>query len=138
MIHRSAHISFVVLTAAAFTICAGCRTIDLKEVQHVRSGDLDIVLLSPDGALHQKDPFTIEFRSASAGKLTNVGTVHASASMLMRGMAPMLGNLDVAGTDTPGRYTVRGTLDMTGGWRITLDWDGPAGKGSVNVQGTIQ
>jgi hypothetical protein len=116
----------------------GCRrTANLTEVQRVRSGAVDVVLLSPDGALHQKDPFTIEFRSASGGALVNVGIVRASASMPMPGM-PMFGTIGVQSADAPGRYTARGNLEMTGGWRIALQWEGPAGRGSVNFTGTVQ
>jgi hypothetical protein len=47
----------------------------LKEVRRVKSGDLDIVLLSEDGTLNQgKDAFVIEFRKAD-GTLVDAGTV---------------------------------------------------------------
>ena len=118
--------------------CAGCRQpTNLTEVQRVKSGDLDIVLLSRDGALHLKDPFTIEFRSVSGGDLLNVGNVRASASMPMPGM-PMFGTLEVRPADVPGRYTAKGNLEMAGGWRIAVEWDGPAGRGAVNFAGTVQ
>jgi len=124
---------FVFLAASA-----GCRrAASLTEVQRVRSGTVDIVVLSRDGALHQKDPFTIEFRSASGGDLVNVGTVRASANMPMPSM-PMFGNIEVRAADAPGRYTAKSNLEMTGGWRIALEWDGPAGRGAVNFAGTVQ
>jgi hypothetical protein len=112
------------------------RAANLTEVQRVNSGTVNVVLLSRDGVLHQKDPFTIEFRAAS-GELVNVGTVRASANMPMPGM-PMLGTIEIRPADAPGRYTAKGNLEMTGGWRIALEWDGPAGRGSVNFLGTVQ
>ena len=116
----------------------GCRrAANLTEVQRVRSGTVDIVVLSRDGVLHQKDPFTIEFRSVSGGDLVNVGTVHASANMPMPGM-PMFGTIDVRPADAPGRYTAKGNLEMTGGWRIALEWEGAGGRGAVNFAGTVQ
>jgi hypothetical protein len=116
----------------------GCRqAANLTEVQRVRSGAVDIVLLSRDGALHPKDPFTIEFRSAPGGELVAVGTVSASATMPMPGM-PMFGTIDVRPADAPGRYTAKGNLEMTGGWRIALEWDGLTGRGAVNFTGTVQ
>ena len=125
---------FVVLVAT----CAGCRpAAKLIEVQRVHSGAVDVILLSRDGALHQKDPFTIEFRSAVAGGLVNVGTVRASASMPMPGM-PMFGTIDVRPADAPGRYTATANLEMTGGWRIALEWDGPGGRSAVTFVGTVQ
>ena len=125
---------FVILVAA----CMGCRqAANLTEVQRIRSGAVDIVLLSRDGALHQKDPFTIEFRSAPGGKLVAMGTVRANATMPMPGM-PMFGTIDVRPADEPGRYTAKGNLEMTGGWRIALEWDGATGRGAVNFTGTVQ
>jgi hypothetical protein len=107
------------------------------EVQRVKSGTMDVVLLSPDGALHQKDPFTIEFRSAAGGALVDVGTVRASANMPMPGM-PMFGTIEVKRADVPGRYTAQGDLEMMGGWRIGLEWDGTAGRGAMTFTGTVQ
>lgn len=119
-------------------VCAGCRSsANLTEVRRVSSGHVDVVLLSRDGALHQKDPFTIEFRSPSNGNLVNVGAVHASATMPMPGM-PMFGSIEVRPADAPGRYTAKGNLEMTGGWRIAIEWDGSAGRGAVNFVGTVQ
>lgn len=127
-----------VLFVICVTSCAGCRQArNLTEVQRLRSGAVDIILLSGDGVLHLKDPFTLEFRSASGGELVNVGTVRASASMPMPGM-PMFGTIEVQAADVPGRYTAKGNLEMTGGWRIALEWDGPAGRGAVTFTGTVQ
>ena len=124
-------------TATLMAASVACQhTANLTEVQRVSSGAINVVLLSRDGVLHQKDPFTIEFRSAS-GELFNVGSVRASANMPMPGM-PMFGTVEVQAADVPGRYTAKGNLEMTGGWRIALEWDGPAGRGSVNFLGTVQ
>ena len=126
----------LIIGLGAFSV--GCRSsAKLTEVQRVKSGTMDVVVLSPDGVLHQKDPFTIEFRSAPGGDLVNVGTVRASANMPMPGM-PMFGTIDVKPGDAPGRYVAKGNLDMAGGWRIALEWDGPGGRGSVNFAGTVQ
>lgn len=131
--HRIAAL-FVVLVAA----CVGCRPeTKLTEVQRIRSGDIDIVVLSQDGVLHQKDSFTIEFRSSAGRNLLDVGTVRANASMPMPGM-PMLGSIEIRPAKAAGRYTANTNLDMAGGWRIALEWDGPAGRGAVNFAGTVQ
>jgi len=134
MFLRSSRALVVILLAA----CAACRPeAKLAEIQRVRSGDMDIVLLSQDGALHQKDSFTIEFRSISGGNLVDVGTVRANARMPMPGM-PMLGSIEVRPTKSAGRYTASNNLDMAGGWRIALEWDGPGGRGAVNFAGAVQ
>jgi hypothetical protein len=106
-------------------------------VQHVRSGNLDIVVLSPTGTLHQgRNTFTIEVRSPN-GSLVDVGAVRASANMAMPGMV-MSGGLQVTRTNVPGRYLATAEFGMAGAWPMTIEWDGPAGHGSVNFQGTVQ
>jgi hypothetical protein len=106
-------------------------------VQSVRSGDLEIVLLSPTGTLRSgRNTFTIEFRSASGG-LRDVGPVRAAANMTMPGMA-MSGNLQVSPTGAAGRYTATAEFGMAGTWQMSIEWNGPAGHGSANFQGTVQ
>lgn len=129
----------VVIIAALFT--ASCHTngagSDLIEVQRAHVGDLDVVLLSNDGSLtHGKDTFTLEFRRGDT--LVDVGTVKAGASMVMAGMAPMLGSVFLEKGDAPGRYEAETDLGMSGGWQLKLEWDGPAGKGSTNMQATAE
>jgi hypothetical protein len=126
------------LIAALASGVSGCGgETRLTELQKVRSGMLDVVLLSPREALrHGKDDFIIEFRAAD-GKLVDVGSVSASASMSMSGV-PMLGSIAVQRTDVPGRYRADADLSMAGTWRLAIGWDGPAGKGSVSFSGTVQ
>ena len=126
--------ALVLTTAACGDKPAGSALIEL---QRVRSGDLDVVLLSSDGALtHGKDVFTLEFRRGDT--LVDVGTVKAGASMVMAGMAPMLGSVFLERGDAPGRYTAQTDLGMSGGWQLKLEWDGPAGKGSASLTATAE
>jgi Cu(I)/Ag(I) efflux system membrane protein CusA/SilA len=107
-------------------------------VQSIRAGDLDVVLLSPTGTLRQgRNTFTIEFRPTGTETLADVGTVHASANMAMPGMV-MSGGLQVTPTATPGRYAATAEFGMAGAWQMSIEWDGPAGRGSVSVQGGVQ
>jgi hypothetical protein len=130
--------AWVVVSAV---VAAGCRSSDtanLTELQRVKSGTLDVVLLSPRDALrHGKDEFTIEFRAASDGRLVDVGEVRGGASMPMAG-TPMLGSLDVTRTSVAGRYAATGEFSMAGTWRLSIEWDGPAGRGSVAFSGAVQ
>ena len=134
---RIAALSFlaaVMLTTAACGKPAGS---DQIELQRVRAGDLDVVLLSSDGALtHGKDAFTLEFRRGDT--LVDVGTVKAGASMVMAGMPPMLGSVFLERGDVPGRYTAETDLSMSGGWQLRIEWDGPAGKGNASLQATAE
>jgi copper/silver efflux system protein len=106
-------------------------------VQRVRAGDLQIVLRSPTGALRQgHNTFTIEFQSTD-GELVDVGTVRASANMPMPGMI-MPGGVQVTPTAVLGRYQATADFGMAGAWPIAIEWDGPAGRGSVNFEGAVQ
>jgi YtkA-like protein len=132
--------TFCLVTAIALA-SASCRGntsgSDQIELQRVHSGDLDVVLLSSDGALtHGKDAFTLEFRRGD--NLVDVGTVKAGAAMVMAGMPPMLGSVFLERGDVPGRYQAQTDLGMSGGWQLKLEWDGPAGKGNVSFQATAE
>ena len=129
------------LTVSIFVavLLAGCggagETAPLKEVARVHSGQLDVVLLSAGETLKQgKGSFVLEFRDGSGG-LVDVGTVTASASMSMPGMAPMFGESAVTPAPTKGRYDVSSDLGMAGTWRFSVTWNGPAGRGSVSIPG---
>ena len=107
-------------------------------VQTVRAGDLDIGLLSPTGTLRQgRNSFTFEFRRTGTTTLVDVGTVRVSANMPMPGMV-MSGGLQVTPTGVPGRYAATAEFGMAGAWQMAIEWNGPAGHGSVNFQGGVQ
>ena len=129
------------MLVVAFT-AAGCGRQDaaakLTELQRLRSGTLDIVLLSRRDALrHGKDAFIIEFRSTPGGNVVDVGDVRASANMPMPGM-PGFGDIDVKRTDVAGRYEANSDFEMEGTWRMTIQWKGPAGQGSVTFPASVQ
>jgi hypothetical protein len=50
---------------------------------------------------------------------------------------PMLGSVDVRRGDQAGQYIADTQLDMTGTWRLTLEWKGPAGSGSASFSGNV-
>ena len=107
-------------------------------VQTVRAGALDIVLLAPAGTLRQgRNAFMIEFRRAGTDSLVDVGTVRASANMAMPGMV-MSSGLQLTPTAVPGRVAATAEFGMAGAWQMAIEWDGPAGKGSVNFEGGVQ
>jgi Cu(I)/Ag(I) efflux system membrane protein CusA/SilA len=107
-------------------------------VQTVRAGDLDIALLSPTGTLRQgRNSFTFEFRRSGTTTLVDVGSVRATANMPMPGMV-MSSGLQVTPTSVPGRYAATAEFGMAGAWQMAIEWNGPAGQGSVNFQGGVQ
>jgi hypothetical protein len=108
-----------------------------RVVQTARSGDMDIVVLSPTGTFRSgRNTFTIEFRS-SAGALVDVGTVGVSANMTMPGMV-MSGNVQVQPSGVPGRFTATAEFGMAGTWPVGMEWNGPAGRGSANFEVSVQ
>lgn len=134
---KIAALSFLTALILMTAACGKPGGSDQIELQRVHSGDLDVVLLSNDGALtHGKDTFTLEFRRGDT--LVDVGTVKAGASMVMAGMAPMLGSVFLERGDVPGRYKAETDLGMSGGWQLKIEWDGPAGKGSASLQATAE
>lgn len=121
---------------ASIGACSG-GTANLTALQKVRSGNVDVVLLSPRDALrHGADDFILEFRSGD-GKLVDAGAVRATATMPMAGM-PMFGSISVQRGDIPGRYRASGEFSMAGTWRLGIEFDGPAGKGSVTLPERVQ
>jgi hypothetical protein len=129
-------VACAVVSAAATTLaCGGGEA--LTELQRVKSGPLDIVLLSSHDAFrHGSDSFVIEFRSAP-DRLVDVGDVRASATMPMPGM-PMMGAIDVKRTGVPGRYDASAKFEMAGTWRMTLEWQGTQGRESATFSGSVQ
>jgi hypothetical protein len=132
---RSLAATLVIVLVAA---CGGAdSTVPLKELQRVKAGMLNVVLLAPGDALKQgKGRFALEFQDAD-GNLVDVGRVMVGASMPMPGMAPMFGECLVTPSPTKGRYEVVSDLGMAGTWRLQIAWDGPAGKGSASVPGSV-
>ncbi len=129
----------VVLISLSAASCARGTTTEagLIELHRMRSGDLDVVLLSNDGSLtHGKDALTLEFRRGD--QLVDVGTVKAAASMPMAGLPAMQGSMFLNRGDTPGRYIVETDLSMSGGWQLRVEWDGPAGKGSASFDAIVE
>ena len=111
---------------------------DATVVQTIRSGEVEIVLRAPNAALRQgRNTFTIEFRNPASRALVDVGSVRASGNMTMPGMV-MSSGLQVTPSGVPGRYLATAEFGMAGTWQMAIDWNGPAGQGSANFQGSVQ
>ena len=127
-----------IVVASVLTACSGSNAAPLKEVQRAKAGRVNVVLLSSEDSIKQgKSSFVVEFRD-DAGNLVDAGTVNLNATMPMAGMAPMIGDCTVTPTATKGRYDVASDLSMSGTWRVQVAWDGPAGKGSVSMPGSVR
>ena len=107
-------------------------------LETVRSGDVVITLSNPAGELRQgASSFRIEFRSSGTGELVDVGTVQLAAAMPMPGMA-MSGGVTVRPAGVAGVYEASGSFGMAGAWQMTIEWNGPAGRGSAAFEGNVQ
>ena len=106
-------------------------TAELKVMQTQKTKDAVIALKSETGQWKPgKNAFVLEFTSPS-GQPLDVGKVALSTSMAMPGMAPMVAGTTLSPDKAPGRYV--GTIDFPDGGtrKVTVTWDGPAGKGSA-------
>jgi hypothetical protein len=107
-------------------------------IETIRAGDLVITLSNATGTLTQgSNRFRIEFRSAETNDLVDVGTVQFGGTMSMPGMV-MTSPTTTTPTGQPGVYEVMGEYGMAGSWQITLEWGGPAGRGSATFVGDVQ
>ncbi len=107
-------------------------------LQTVQSGGLAITVSNEAGTLRMGDNrVRIEFRSARNNELVDVGEVRLNANMTMPGMA-MTGTTSVARGPRPGVYDAESRFSMSGSWDMTLEWDGPAGRGSAAFKGSVQ
>ena len=134
-------VSVLIVSTLVLSACSSSKpdAPKLTELQRTKSGDMDVVLLAQKDAIPPgKSQATLEFQTGTDHHLVDVGTVKIGASMEMAGMGPMLGSVFVNKSDTPGRYTLDTDLGMTGTWRLKVDWDGPAGTGSVTFPGTVR
>ena len=105
-------------------------------MRRVQSADLEIALLSPTGTLHTgRNAFTFEFQRA--GKLIDVGSVRATGNMSMPGMV-MSSGMEVRPSGVTGRYDGSAEFGMAGAWQMSVEWDGPAGRGSASFEGPVQ
>ena len=129
---------------------AGTRLVDLRRARRSRTRQparcsrpcaptiWSITLSNADGALRQGSNAS---GSSSVRQQTNelvdVGTVQLGAAMTMPGMV-MTSPITIAPAGQPGVYDATGEFSMAGSWQMTLEWNGPAGRGSAAFDGDVQ
>jgi copper/silver efflux system protein len=110
----------------------------LQVVHTARSNGVAVTIANAGGALVQRgNRLRLEFRDPATNRLVDVGTVRFGAAMTMPGMV-MTEAMAVSPTAEPGAYEATGDFGMAGGWQLTVEWDGPAGRGSAAFDGTVQ
>jgi hypothetical protein len=132
--------NIVLLRAVAVAACfllVSCKSgsADFKQVEQQKAGDYTVTLLTETGTMkHGPAMYILEFRKTADNQLVDVGKVEVSPVMEMAGMAPMIGNADVAGTGTPGRYEVKGSLSMAGLWKVNVKFGDQSVRFSLNAE----
>jgi Cu(I)/Ag(I) efflux system membrane protein CusA/SilA len=107
-------------------------------LQTVQAGDLVVTVSNAAGRLQQgENALRIEFRSSRSGDLVDVGSVQVAATMAMPGMI-MPATISVTPSPAAGVYDATGVFSMAGAWRFTLEWEGPAGRGTAAFDGAVQ
>jgi YtkA-like protein len=102
---------------------------DLKPIKTQKAKDLTVSLLSESGQWKQgKNDLVLTF--TKDGQPVDAGKVSVNTSMPMPGMAPMVAGATLQ-PNGPGRYKGTITFADSGDRRVTVSWDGPAGKGST-------
>jgi len=107
-------------------------------VREATAGDVIVRLVADEGreGLSQgRTRFALEFSDA-AGAPLDVRDVRVSASMTMPGMV-MTAPVSLQPTGT-GRVSATGEFGMSGAWRFTVEWTGPAGAKSVAFDGDVR
>ena len=102
---------------------------DMKPIKTQKAKDLTVSLLSESGQWNRgKNDLVLTF--TKDGQPVDAGKVSVNTSMPMPGMAPMVAGATLQ-PDGPGRYKGTITFQDRGDRRVTVSWDGPAGKGST-------
>jgi len=134
-------VAAVVLSVLAATGCgsASAPATTTKEITSQRAGDLTLSLQSESGELAQgQNRFVVAFRSAGDNQPVDAGKVTIGASMAMPGMAPMVAEMELKPSGTPGAYAATGDFKMSGAYMFEVRWDGPAGKGSSSFTTSVR
>jgi hypothetical protein len=138
MAMRAALISALILVALMVTSTRPSPAADMKPIHTQTTKDVVITLENESGQWTPgKNDFVLTFTSAKDNTPVEAGKVSLNASMGMPGMAPMLAGATLS-PEGPGRY--RGTIDFPdrGTRQVTVNWDGPAAKGSTKFSVSVR
>ena len=135
-------VAALVIAAGVATSCGTASTpptAAAKEITSQRAGDLAISLQNESGELAKgQNRFVVAFHSAGNNQPVDAGNVTIGASMAMPGMAPMVGEMELKPSGTPGVYAATGNFKMSGSYVFEMRWDGPAGKGSTSFTTSVR
>ena len=112
---------------------------ELKTIHSATAKDVMVTLLSESGQwMAGPNSFVLEFVSAKTKQPLDAGKVTLGTSMPMPGMAPMKKSATIKPDKTPGRYLATISFPDVGSRQVTVNWDGPAGKGSAQFPVSVR
>jgi hypothetical protein len=140
-------IKFITITTIAVfaTLAFSCSSANNSEGggKAIKSGpagnNLTVTLSNADGVLRKGNQnFTLTFADAS-GKPVDVGAVALNFFMpAMGSMSAMNNPATFTTTGTPGVYSGKADIEMSGEWQAQITYEGPAGKGKATLPITAQ
>ena len=128
---------------AVFAIACGANSSSTSAAKPIKSGpagnNLTVTISNPDGVLRKGDQnFMLTFADAS-GKPVDVGSVSLNFFMpAMGSMSAMNSPTTFTTTGTPGVYSGKADIEMTGEWQAQITYEGAAGKGKATLPVTAQ
>ena len=118
----------VAVSVASLAATAGAQE---KAIHTQKTADAVITLKSETGQWKPgPNKFALEFTTPS-GQPLDAGKATLSTSMTMPGMGPMIAGATLTPDKTPGRYLGTVSFPDSGVRQVTVNWDGPGGKGST-------
>lgn len=126
-----------------FALACGTASNSASAGKPIKSGpagnNLTATISNGDGVLRKgMQSFTVSFADAS-GKPVDVGAVSLNFFMpAMGSMSAMNAPTTFTTTGTPGVYSGKADIEMTGEWQAQITYEGPAGKGKATLPITAQ
>ena len=133
----------VVMMITGLALACGSGGGSAEVVKPIKSGpvgnNVTVTVSSPDGVLRKgKQDLTLTFADAS-GKPVDVGAASLNFFMpAMGSMSAMNRPATLTTTSTPGIYSAKVDIEMTGEWQAQIKYEGKAGNGSTNLPITAQ
>lgn len=116
---------------ACLAVLAATAGAQEKAIHTQKTTDTVITLKSETGQWKPgPNKFALEF-TTPAGQPLDAGKATLSASMTMPGMGPMIAGATLMPDKAPGRYLGTISFPDSGVRQVTVNWDGPGGKGSA-------
>lgn len=132
-----------IVIIAGFALACGSGGGSAGGGKPIKSGpvgnNVTVTIASSDGVLRKgKQDLTVTFADSS-GKPIDVGAASVNFFMpAMGSMSAMNNPATLTTTSTPGVYSAKVDLEMSGEWQAQIKYEGAAGKGSANLPVTAQ